>query len=336
VAAIVSISMLGRGGKGGVFLRRVAAPVALVLVPVAAMMLYYNWRVFGSPMTLPYQINRATYAVAQVFVWQRPAVEPLYHHKAMRDFFVGWEVPHFLWARTLSGFLQFSGHKIEMSWRFFIGPALTLPLLAFPLVAGDRRIRPLLITGAIFLAGLAVQLWFLPHYASPIAGLIWVLLLQGMRHIRVWRWHGKPVGVALVRSVALVCLLMFGLRIGFAAAGAPPWLRWPYTWSTVWTVGIHRQDVIAALEKAGGRHLVLVRYSEKHDPINEYVFNDAAIDASTIVWAREMGLAEDRGLIEYMKSRGRRVWLLEPDETPWKLRDYDCAMGLRTGCTPPG
>lgn len=319
-AAVILLVWAWRKRVGWIFLVRIIWPASLILVPVAAGMLYYDWRVFGSPLVLPYQLNRATYAVAQIFVWQKPLPEPVYHHRAMRDFFVGWELPHFLWVRTPSGFFQFTWGKIDLLWRFFLGPALTLPLLAVVAMFRDRRFRPLLFAGAFFFAGLLVQAWFLPHYAAPITGLIWVVLLQGMRHLRVWRWRAKPVGAALVRMVPVVCVLMFGLRVAFAAGGDFPWLRWPYTWATVWTVDTHRQQVIARLEHEGGRHLVIVRYSGHHHPFDEYVFNGANIDESRIVWARDMGPVRNRRLIEYMK--GRQVWLLQPDRNPWTLAPY--------------
>ena len=318
-AILLAWAATGRVSRGPLLLRCLL-PAVLTLVPVAALMGYYNWRVFGSPVTLPYQVNRATYAVAQVFVWQQPASEPVYHHRVMRDFFARWEMDHFMQVRTVAGYLQFAAYKTEMSWRFFIGPVLSLPLLMFFRVMRDRRVRVLLIVAAAFLAALAVQAWFLPHYAAPIAGLIWVVLLQGMRHLRTWRWREKPVGLALVRMVPVVCILMFGLRIGFAAAGEPIWLHWPFTWATVWTVPLHREEVIAQLENSPGSHLVLVRYSEKHDPFREYVFNDADIDSSRIIWAREMDRAQNLRLIEYFK--GRRVWLLEPDGPQAKLSPY--------------
>ncbi len=56
----------------GVLLRLAAIPLALI-VAAGAWMGYYNDRAFGSPLTPPYAVNRATYAVAQYYVWQPPA-----------------------------------------------------------------------------------------------------------------------------------------------------------------------------------------------------------------------------------------------------------------------
>jgi hypothetical protein len=61
---------------------------------------------------------------------------------------------------------------------------------------------------------------------------------------------------------------------------------------------------------------VIVRYSASHDPHFEYVFNRADIDSSRIVWARDMGDARNRELLDYY--RDRQVWLLEPDSEPEK------------------
>lgn len=51
----------------GVLIRGTAIPLALIVV-AGAWMGYYNYRVFGSPTTLPYTVNRVQYAMAPYFV----------------------------------------------------------------------------------------------------------------------------------------------------------------------------------------------------------------------------------------------------------------------------
>ena len=52
----------------------------------------------------------------------------------------------------------------------------------------------------------------------------------------------------------------------------------------------------------------------------DLVYNRADIDASPIVWARYMGAAQDRELIDYYP--GRKFWILEADASPMQLRPY--------------
>jgi len=73
----------------------------------------------------------------------------------------------------------------------------------------------------------------------------------------------------------------------------------------------HRLSTIHQLELQSGRHLAIVQYAPDHDPLEDWVYNQADIDGSRIVWARDMGAAGNRALIEYYKDR--RVWLVEPD-----------------------
>src|SRR4051794_22939378 len=99
-------------------IRRAMLPAAL-LAGLACFMLYYNYRVFGSVLVLPYQTNRATYAMSPVFVWRTPRPEPVYLHQAIRDFYVNHELPFFAGRQTVSGFLERTTQKAETVFFFF-------------------------------------------------------------------------------------------------------------------------------------------------------------------------------------------------------------------------
>jgi hypothetical protein len=54
--------------------------------------------------------------------------------------------------------------------------------------------------------------------------------------------------------------------------------------------------------------------------LHEWVYNEANIDAAKVIWARDMGPAQNKELINYFHDR--RVWLVEADETPPALLPY--------------
>jgi hypothetical protein len=288
-----------------------------ILLLAAVLMGYYNWRVFGNALTMPYRVNRDTYATAQIFLWQAPRVPPpLYRHLAMRDFYMGFELEHFLRARTLAGYLWIMLAKAGTFWSFYFGPLFTLPLVAAAWTLRSRRTRVFLwLLGSAAVAG-AVTPWFAPHYAAPVAAVLWALLIQGMRVLSAWR-------PGAVRSIALLCAVMVAVRIAMALAPVPFVLNYPMTWATTWTMPLAREEIVDRLKQAGGRHLVIVHYDAGHDPLREYVFNAADIDAADVVWARDMGPDQNREIIHYFASR--KVWLLEGDRKPPDLMPYPAA-----------
>jgi hypothetical protein len=298
-----------------VLIRRVVLPLLLSTAVVGVAMGYYFWRVTGSPFRMPYQVNRDTYAVARYFLWQHPNPQPVYHHQAMRDFYLGRELPPYLEARNLSGLLVATLIKVGRLWIFYIGPALTIPLFLLPWVLRDRRLRWLVIAGAVSLAGTELIVFFMAHYAAPVTAVIVAVLVQGMRHLRVSRSEGRPTGLFLVRALVVICVLMVPFEVRTLAAPPPPgsWMA----------LGPERAKLLAQLDALPERHLVLVRYKPDHDTMAEWVYNGADIDSSKVVWARDMGASGNEELIRYYKDR--RVWLLEADKTPPGLSAYPSA-----------
>ena len=313
VAVAMLAWMIGaRRPRPAILLRRVVAPITLILIIAAFASGYYNYRVTGNPFRLAYQLNRRMYSAAAYFIWQGPRAEPEYRHAIMRDFYEK-EFEYYQENRTVGGYIRHAAIKLSWSWRFFLGPVLTIPLLAFLRILRDRRMRFPLFASGVFLLGLAIETWYRPHYFSPAVGLLYLILLRCMRHLRFWRWNGKPVGVSLIRAIPLIACAMVMLRITAVVAHAQIEPAYPRG-------NQQRATALRSLEAMPGKQLVLVRYGKGHIPDDECVYNAADIDAAKVAWARDMGEQDNRELLKYY--RDRRVWLFEPDESPPKLSPY--------------
>jgi len=296
---------------------QVVAPLVVLGVAIAAGMAYYNWRVYGDPLSLPYQVNRERYAIAQVLVWQQPGPMRQYNHKVMRDFYAGWELEYYQAARTIPGYVVGSYLKGLRIWFFFLGPAMSIPLLALPWAFRDRRMRPLSLAAGMAALGLALSLWLSLHYLSPITALVYAFLLQAMRHLRRWPPGVRREGTFLVRAIPAICVVMIAARMltdsGHVRGGV-------LTWYSGGTDFVQRKPVLDRLKAYPGRHLLIVRYPDTHDPNKEWVYNEAEIDNAEVVWAREMSPEKNARLLGYFKDR--RAWLLEPDHRPARLSPY--------------
>jgi len=297
----------------------VVAPIVALLIVFSALTGYYYARVTGSPFRMTYQVNRETYATAPYFLWQKPRPEPLYHHKVMRDFY-RWELTQFEANRTLRGALLRTRDKLAGLWQFYLGPALSFPLLAFPWILRDRRMRFPLAALAVFVAGLSPQTWTLPHYFAPATALLYLVLLQCMRHMRLWRGRHSPQGTAAVRMIVVVCCAMFLLRVVAAITHTGIEPAWPRG-------NLDRAAIIQQLNRQPGDHLVLVRYQPtygvEHDVDHEWVYNAADIDSAKIVWARDMGEAQNQELLNYFNDR--RIWRIDGDASPPELESYEAS-----------
>ena len=308
-----------------IVVRRVVLPLMLTLAFAGLATGYYFWRVTGNAHRMPQQVNRDTYAVAQYFYWQPPHWQSLYRHKEIRDFYYGLELDRYTKARSPLGFIRETAIKAALIWVFYIGPVLTIPLVMLYRVIKDRRTRFLVITGVVCFIGSSLVVFFNIHYVASIVVVIIALLLQGMRHLRTWRWEGKPVGLFLVRATVVMCVLMMPVQARILSAQSKPG-----TWAGM---GSARAAFLAQLNSLPGGHLVIVRYKPEHSALIDWVYNGADIDGSKVVWARDMGTAENDELISYYKDR--RVWLLEADEVPAKLSPYPSNQSILSASSSP-
>ena len=315
IPVAVMMAARWRGQGLSLVMKRIVVPGTIVLVLAAVWTGYYYKRVTGNPLRMTYQVDRDTYAMAPYFLWGKPRREPVYHHEVMRQFYEG-ELGDFRYHRRPWGFLRFTWLKILTAWAFYLGPALTVPFVALPRVAHDRRFRFVVYAMLFFLVGLAVETWVSPHYLAPATGLLFLVVVQCMRHLRQWRWRNRATGLALVRALPMAMAAMLMMRLMAIPAQARIDLPYP-------AGNLDRARILHDLDQLPGDHLVVVRYSSRHHLGSEWVYNAADIDRARVVWARDMGEENNRELLRYFS--GRRVWLAEPDLVPPRLSAYDAA-----------
>jgi hypothetical protein len=306
VAAVLGAWLIStRGPAPALALARVLLPVVCVVGLTFVFMGYYNWRVTGSVTDFPHALALRQYGGVPFFIWQTPQPFPHYTNPQIEGFF-RWDV-----ANHQHPFLNLR-HRIDYDgvvwWDFFLGFALTIPLLTLPWLWSDRRIRLPFVQAAICGLSLIAVNWFYPHYAAPMAAALFLVLIQGMRHLRRWELKGRPLGIFLTRLVVFMALV-------HVATASWDWVHRP-----LMQYAFDRFRIASQLKTTPGKHLVIVHYSEDHIPQHEWVHNAADIDRSPIVWAREIPGVDLKPLLDYYADR--KVWVVNADSNAPTVEPY--------------
>jgi hypothetical protein len=165
----------------------------------------------------------------------------------------------------------------------------------------------------LFYVALLPVVGMIGHYAAPIAGLFFYLMVESLRLMRVWRWSGKPVGRWAVRLLLLGWFLLL-IPKGIAMTRFDPKDDCHHQ-------SKERSAILQRLRNEPGKHLIIVRYSPEHSVHAEWVYNEADIDNAKVIFAREM--KDNHRLLQYFNDR--HIWLVEADETPPRLSTYRTA-----------
>lgn len=303
---------------------RIAAPAAAVLIATAGWLGYYDHRVNGSATILPYTLDRAEYGIAPYFIWQQQSPEPKYRAAIIRNFYYA-ELEPFTRLHEHLGYARRLGEKLAEFLVFFVGFA-PLPVLFFiPKAILDRRTRLIVLCLGIVAVGQLIQVFLIPHYLAAFTVCFYALGLQAARHAARWRPSGEPVGHALIVTMVAVCVVIAIFRMATKplriALPDRPILAGFTTWyGPNPHMGSRRSKTLAELESKPGDQLAIVKYSSMHDPLEDWVYNAADIDASKVIWARDEGCQANSELTKFYKNR--TVWLVQPDDPARVIRPY--------------
>jgi hypothetical protein len=286
--------------------KRVLLPQCIVLALGAAALAGYNVAVTGDWRTMPYQVHEQAYGICPLFLFDAPHAAPEYLHESIRKFHAEWSMGWFDNQQSWRGLA-------EVKWGFLYYALVVLapfpllsPIVLLPWWRGRNLYGPMAMLVAAWLVT-QIAVWNWPHYMAPIAPVVLLVSVYGLRNLRVatrqWTWSPGAIK-CLLAAQAVVFVSSVVSWVNTPAVG------WQY-------VKAAHQDY---LEQQPGKHLVLVEYSPTHHPHEEWVYNGANLDEGKVLWAHAMSAEENAELIDYFDDR--EVWQLDADLAEPKLARY--------------
>jgi hypothetical protein len=277
---------------------RLVMPCAMVLLIGAAWMGYYNFRITGHVLRLPFMEYAGQYDLYPKFWFQSRRPFPGYRNESQLWVHMVFEKGSYEQLRTVGGFVQISAIR-TYQW---LHQSLSLLVLVVPMAVGfsiwrDVRIRWVLVALGVFLVGLWAENFVLPHYTAPALPLVLLVVMVGWQ--KLWqRGHATRWVFARVVGIGFVAGALFSSAHGVSADSR-----------------IVDQQTLVSLEAPlqTGRHLVFVRYEPGYQFDNELVYNAADLDQSRIIWARYFGPEDDAPVVSHFANR--RAWILDAGKT---------------------
>jgi hypothetical protein len=278
---------------------------ALVVLPAIGLTLLQNKQVTGSWTTLPYALSQYQYGVPAALTFQ---ANPAPHRELTREQELDYKMQlSFRGERgeTLGSYLLRLAYRIRY-YRFFFMPPLYLALPFFFVALREPRFIWVMVCPLIVALGVNFFPAFQYHYMAGVTCLFVLVSVIGLQQL-------SRFSALAARIILLLCIAQFALEYGLHVFSNDSWslaLRNPE----------RRVFIGNQLARAPGKQLVFVRYWPRHIFQDEWVYNAADIDGARVVWARDLGAAENEKLRRYYPER--TVWVLEPDARPPRLTPY--------------
>jgi hypothetical protein len=312
------------------------APTFLVLLSAIALMLLQNKQVTGSWATLPYTLSQYQYGVPAGLTFQP---NPVPHNDLTPQQQLDYKMQLAFGPsgpETIGTYLTRLAYRVRF-YRFFFLVPLYLVLPVFFWTVREFRFAWVALTLLLFALGVNFFPIFQAHYIAAVTCLFVLVSVIGLQQLSPLKIRGYPAGNEAARVIVFLCAVHFvfwyGLHI-FDTANFSVGMRRYETWDVINHSNPERRiDVNQQLSKIPGKLLVLVRYWPQHIFQDEWVYNEADIDAARVVWARDLGAAENQKLQHYYPDR--TVWLLEPDARTPALSSYRAELPAPTPQTSP-
>lgn len=311
-AIVLQRSMFSKPVLNGALWSFFAVSPALILLALQ------NKQVTGSWTTLPEQLSQFQYGVPTTLTVELPAVPHIDLTPQQALDFRAQTLMHGPGTDSLKRFFLRLEYRIR-DYRFFFQPPLYLAAVAFLFALRSKVYLWIAATLAIFACGTNLFPYLLVHYLAAVTSLFLLVSIAGLQQLARLRVRDAAVGPDIVRVLVLLSLAPFLLWYGihlFEGHGAPLALLQYETWDFIPHRNVNsnadrRTTVANRIANLRGKLLVFVHYAPQHPFQEEWVWNAADIDKARVVFARDLGAAENEELLRFYPDR--KAFWLEPD-----------------------
>lgn len=290
------------------FFSRIILPTGIIVTIGMLWLGYYNYRVTGNALQLPYVLYGETSIVTPNFLWSETSPLP---EGEMEEYLTNYQIhfAKFNTQKSISGYFNIKKIEFFTNILFYFRFVFLIPLLMIPFFWRKNWTSIALISVLIVWIVVFCQYGSPPRKIAPATGLMVLIIVQGLRVLICGQRGKNNLGNVLMFTVIAVF-------ISSVAASFHPFFQSP-----PWYFASNRREIENVLKTNGGNHLIFVEYAKGYVPHFEFVQNGANIDASAVVWARKLSPLKNRELIQYYSNR--KAWVLSVDQRgPIKLKPY--------------
>ena len=281
-------------------------PVVTIGVAAVALMMLYNQRTTGDPLLMPYVLNERTYSELPLFLGQHVKVDSPARDPVFAKYYIVEAQEHgYENTKTPSGIVWLEIIRSWVNWFFYVGPALSIPvLIGFLLAIRQRRLWLVLAVTLTTGAAVALCIFTQPHYFAPATIAIYVFAVEGLRQLWEQGTGERAFVVGVCLATVVVCL---GRETGSSSMNSS------FAFPNV------RNLVAQTLQYQPGKQLVLVSYDmDRHYPGDELVHNGADFQSEKILWARSKAVGKNSVLCSAYPDR--TFWSVTTDDKTYSLR----------------
>ncbi len=287
------------------FLHAIWRPMTIIIGSYIAWQMYYNYRVTGDALTLPYMAYESFYAKQPLFTFQQPRYENNFAHPVITklqnfDMRYYWDKKQRPVGLLILNFLILTGldrlPRLSTQLAFFAAhlPLITLWLESKKHKPTTHSILPFYICWILLCLCFIYSAPSMPHYLAPYFAVIVVMLAASSR------------GVMFNRLVLTACVGMYATML--ATIGT-----YTYTFPNAMRT-MRKWDINQRLMIQPGKDIVF-SMNRSLAPI----YNEPDIDNSEVIWAWPLSPEKNQELIDHYPDRN--VWYI-PSGRAIELRPY--------------